>query len=141
MPRRISGARIKANRTHSVEELAEASGVTQQTVRTWIERGLPVLSSKRPALILGSDAKDFLASRIADRRCNLDFGEVYCLRCRAARALEPGLVDYRPIHEHRGRIEGICQVCGCLCGRLIGASQLPEYVAAFDFVTGPFRQA
>ena len=104
MPRRVSGHQIKGNRAYTVEELAEALGVSQQTVRQWIKRGLNVLDERRPLLILGADAKTFLANRMSDQRCTLKFGEAYCTKCRAARALEPISVIARllDLSERRG---------------------------------------
>ena len=61
MARRISAIRVKANRSYTVEEAADAVGATPQTVRNWIKRGLPAMAAQRPILIIGCALKEYLA--------------------------------------------------------------------------------
>ena len=127
MGRRVTGARIKKNRTYSVEEAAEALGVTQQTIRAWIKSGLKVFDSRRPTLILGEVLKKFLDSRVKLRKRPLAFGEVYCVGCHDIRKSEHGAVDYKPMDDRKGLLRAICPVCTTICNRILSTSDLPLY--------------
>ncbi len=60
MAKRYNIRRIRKNQTYSVAELAEETGVTEQTVRRWIKAGMVTIDDKRPTYILGESATDFL---------------------------------------------------------------------------------
>jgi len=53
--RRVDPRRIKVNRPYAVDEAARALFVHPNTVRNWIEQGLPALASNRPTLVLGRE--------------------------------------------------------------------------------------
>ena len=44
---------IKAARTYTITEAAEALGMSFGTVRGWVKQGLPAMTAQRPFLILG----------------------------------------------------------------------------------------
>ncbi len=60
MARGASAARLKSNRSYTIEEAAQTVGVTQQTVRSWTKQDLLATTDQRPFLILGSVLGDFL---------------------------------------------------------------------------------
>lgn len=124
MAGRYSVQRVKAHRNYTVTELADAMRVTAGTIRNWVKDGLPILTDKRPFLILGCDVKAFLARRVEDRRRPLGRGQVYCMSCRDARTPEPGLVELRKGQGKRMHAKALCSECGSNCCRVIGANDL-----------------
>jgi L,D-transpeptidase catalytic domain len=70
--------------------------VHRGTVRHWVKcQGLPVLTDRRPHLILGCDLVAFLKARRQSRTRKSARGELYCLKCRAPRKPVPGLLEYQ----------------------------------------------
>lgn len=130
MARRASAARVKANRSYTVEEAAEVTGVTAQTVRQWIKRGLPALKEERPFLILGHVLRDFLKRAEQDRRRPLGPGELYCLHCKSSTTPALGMIDYQPISETSGQIMAFCTYCEGECRRMIRRSDLERWQQA-----------
>lgn len=53
-----------------------------QTVRFWINDGLPVCCNGSPKLIHGADLIDFLKDRNTNRRIKMEFGEFFCMSCK-----------------------------------------------------------
>jgi len=94
MARRVSAARVKSNRSYTVEEAAGVVGVTEQTIRHWLAQGLPAMTAKRPALILGCALKDYLARQNRRRKKPLGPGQFFCFHCKEARRAAFGLIDY-----------------------------------------------
>ena len=69
MVRRKLGHRgFNVHRAYTVDAVARALGIAKVTVRRWLKAGLPALTDQKPALILGSDLADFLASRKRPRQ-------------------------------------------------------------------------
>jgi hypothetical protein len=129
MARRIMAARVKANRSYTVEELADTVHVTPQTVRGWIKRGLPALTGQRPFLVLGWACKEFLAGANSARKRPLDLGEFFCLGCKCPRGAAMGMADYEPLLPGRGLLRAFCKVCERSCTRVIGSTSLPAWKA------------
>lgn len=132
MTRRVSAARVRSNRSYTVEEAAEAVGVTAQTVRLWIRRGLPAMTGQRPFLILGGELKDFVSRERDRRKRPLSRGEFFCLRCKAATTPALGLVEYRPMGAASGRVHGFCAVCEGSCSLVISAARLPDWASLYE---------
>jgi len=111
MGRRISAARVKANRNYTIEEAAEAVNATPQTIRAWIKRGLHVLKETRPFLILGCALKAFVAEMKERRRCPLKVGQFYCMRCKGARGAAFGMASFVRKDASGGAMEAFCEEC------------------------------
>lgn len=120
MARRYRTNRIKSHRSYEIEEVADLVGVTPQTVRIWIQQGLPALTEKRPYLILGWQLKAFLKSREKDRKKPLLTGEFYCLGCKAPRSAALGLIEHIPLENGRMMLRAFCEVCEQPCNRFVG---------------------
>jgi hypothetical protein len=83
--RRPNHRLVKIHRSYTVEEAARVFGIHKNTVRAWIDAGLPVCKDMRPHLILGRELAAFLQARRAKKKRPCAPGEMYCFRCRVPR--------------------------------------------------------
>lgn len=133
--RRISASRVKKHRAYTVEELAEATGATEATVRNWVKRGLPALTGQRPMLILGRDVQAFLKGEANGRRRPTQLGEFFCFRCKEPRKPALGIADYVPLSPSHGRLVALCDTCERECSRMVSTRDLPTW-GAFCEISG-----
>lgn len=132
MPARFKINRIKANKVYRVAELAEVACVCDATVRNWLEHGMQRVDHNRPTMILGFQALSYLKARKSKAKRPLALGEFYCLRCKVPRMPLGAMADYQPTSQTAGRLEALCDVCGCFCNRSVRASDLPEISKVLD---------
>lgn len=114
----------KIHRSYTVEEVARLFTVHKQTVRNWINAGLPTLASKRPILIHGSDLREFHDARRKKQKQWCRPGELFCLKCRAPRRPAGAMLDYLPINLVSGNFRGICPTCDGFIHRRVGLAQI-----------------
>jgi excisionase family DNA binding protein len=136
--RRADWRRIKGKYSYTVEEAARTLNLHRNTVRNWVRQGgLSAMTESRPHLILGAELVKFVkAKRLAQkRRC--DRGELYCLKCRAARKPVPELFEHRPMASGRTRIIGICSTCETLMHRFVAKRILEASLKEFDVHSRP----
>lgn len=124
--KRLNPRLAKINRSYSVDEVARLFGVHRQTVRNWIKCGLPVMTTGRPHLIAGDDLRAFLQARRADGKVTCRPGELYCLRCWAAKPAAEGMLDYLPITNQSGNLRGLCPTSEGLMLRRASLRKLDE---------------
>lgn len=115
--------KIRPSRSYAYSELANLIGKCEATVRSWVKDGMPALTSQKPHLILGSDARDYLTKRFHTKKHKLEIGQVRCFKCGDRRMLEQGLAEIVPNGPSGWRLEGLCSECGTLCSRIIKASE------------------
>ena len=92
---------------YTIKELAKLLDIDEKTCHRWIEEGLRIVpDSKKPILIMGSDAKEFIRMRNSKKKVKLKRHEFYCFKCRG------------PTRAKRGSImvsgsmkKGVCSVC------------------------------
>jgi len=121
--RKPSRHRIKIHRSYTVDEVARILGVAKGTVRRWMKCGLPALTDRKPALILGEDLVHFLAMRRAPRqKCALI--ECYCVKCRAPRKPAGEMAEFVPLTPKTGNLRAICPACGRLMHKRIRCDAL-----------------
>ena len=116
-------------------------GVTVQTVRNWRASGLKVMAEKRPHLILGACLIEFLHNRRSEAQVEIDDDQIFCLSCRSAVRPWGMALDYLPISDTRGRLEGLCERRHGTCCRFASKAQLPELAAIFEIASGKRSQA
>lgn len=129
MARRVSASRVKANWIYTVEEASEAVGVTEQTIRSWLKRGLHALASKRPTLILGCALKDYINRTRQKRSQKLRIGEFRCFRCKSAHPPAFRMATFKAMSPTHGRLEAFCGCCEGPVSRIVSASSLPAWTA------------
>lgn len=122
---------VKRHRNYTAEEAARTLGVCKGTVRRWLKAGLPALTDRKPALILGEDLTDWLKARKAPpQRCAP--GECYCVKCRAPRKAAEGMAEFVPLNATSGNLRAICGTCGSLMHRRVSNAQLEAFSAFLD---------
>lgn len=132
MPKRPNPRAVKAARTYTIQEGAEALGVTVGSVRAWVRLGLPVMKAQRPFLILGSNLRQFLEDRNRKGKAPLGPDQLYCLTCKQGRSPFGMMVDCLPQTAKTSRLVGLCRVCGGTCNRMISRANLGSVGGIFD---------
>ncbi len=107
----------KLHRSFTVFELADLLGVHRNTVRQWIREGLPVLDGARPILILGNEFQAWWGKRAKARKRPCQPGQMYCFKCREAKAPALGMVEYAAANAATGNLKALCETCGTLMHR------------------------
>jgi hypothetical protein len=113
-------------------------GVHKNTVRTWLANGLPVIDSRRPALILGSALRTFLQTMRSQNKQSCRPGELYCFRCRAPRKPAGNMADFEPVTAAVGKLTALCVECETIMHQRIGMARLE---ALSDKIDITFTQA
>lgn len=133
MSRRIDYRRIKSLRSYEIGELAMLLSCHKNTVRHWIEAGLPTLfDGRRPILIQGSDARDYLEQKRAKRRHKCRPDEMYCFGCRQPRRPALNMVDFKPTSPTGGLLSGICEKCSTLMFKRTSRASLGRVAGLLD---------
>lgn len=117
---------IRAARSYTIEEAANALGVSVGTVRAWVRTGLPIMTKARPFLILGDALRAFLETRHRSAKVRLLPDQFYCLRCKVGRRPMGLLVDVLPQSPTTARLFGLCEECGGGFNRMISLSQIDQ---------------
>lgn len=130
--RRLNHRLVKIHRSYTVEEAARVFGIHKNTVRAWIEAGLPVCNDMRPHLILGRELAAFLQSRRAKKKRPCSLGEMYCFRCRAPQIPAGGMADFVLKTDAVGNLEGICPECSTMMYQRASVARLPAIRAKLD---------
>jgi excisionase family DNA binding protein len=139
--RRADWRRVKSALNYTVDEAARTLQVHRGTVRHWIKKhGLPVLTERRPHLILGPDLVAYLKALRQSRKRKCGRGELYCLKCRAPRKPVEGLLEYRPLSPSHGVLVGVCDHCETLLRRFVSSARAAEIAQEFNLQIGPHHE-
>ena len=128
----INPGRVKMYRSYSVCEVAQLFGLHKQTVRRWIKKGLPICDKRRPLLILGRDLRMYLEHQVKARKRPCGLAQLFCVRCRAPKKPDGGMVDYIPSTCHTGNLRGLCPDCGVLMHRAVRFVNIGRTTAGLD---------
>ena len=126
--------KVKINRNYSYEELAAVYGVHKNTVANWVNDGLPCLKDRRPYLILGADAKQYLQERRQAKKQKCKSNEFFCMRCKKPTEAEENYVEYLPLTATKGRLSGFCITCEGVVNKFVAYASLGRYTLIFDLV-------
>lgn len=130
--RRKSPRHAKSHRNYTIQEIAELRAVHPNTVTGWINSGLAVIDDNRPKLVLGRDLNAFLEVRSKKNKRPCRPGEIYCVRCRAAKLPAGAMADFQPQGRSAGRLVGICPTCDRLMYQQCGKAKLATIRAVLD---------
>jgi hypothetical protein len=130
--RRPNHRLVKIHRNYTVEETSRLLGIHKNTVRTWINAGLPVCDDMRPQLILGRELVSFLQSRRAKKKRPCAPGEMYCFRCRVPRTPAGEMADFVQKTDALGNLVGICPQCSAMMYRRASVAKLPAIREKLD---------
>jgi hypothetical protein len=122
---------IKRDYAYFIGELAELFHHHPNAVRRWIKAGLRTVDNRRPVLVHGQDAIDFLDARQARRKQKCAADEFYCCRCRQPRKPLSNCVEVRIRKETKLNLSALCAVCGTRMNRAGSVARMEEYRQAF----------
>lgn len=141
MGKRANPLAVKASLTYEVGEAAAVLGKSPATIRNWIKDGLPVMSSKKPNLILGAQIRDYLRAKYKATKSPLAPDELNCFSCRAGRKPSGMTVTAVPNNTKTINLMGQCSHCGGKAGRLIAISKTDAFAQIFDIKKGGSSEA
>lgn len=127
MAKRVQHTKIKQNLTYTMQEAADALGLSLVTVREWVKKGLPIHKDKRPFLIYGEELRRFIQSMQQAKRYKLTDFQLSCFTCKAA--CEPSGMAVILVRQttKTSRLSGICADCGGRCARIISNQRIPLF--------------
>ena len=128
---------IRIHQSYEVGEVTEILGASELTVRRWISNGLPVLSSKRPVLILGFELKNYLEDVQAKPKRDAALGEIMCMSCRKHQMPFGLMADYIPTSDTNGRLMALCGACEGACVRFTSKASLAKLSTVLDITQMP----
>jgi len=135
MGKRANPMAIKASRTYDICEAAAELGCSSATIRNWVKDGLPIMTERKPFLILGADVREYLRARAKMRKSPLNSDELFCLSCRAGRKPLGMAVTCHPNTAKTSRLSGVCNCCGARASRLISNAKIAIFAATFQIKT------
>lgn len=132
MAKRPDHRAVRSARSYTIHEAADVLGVSVGTVRGWVRLGLPAMISQRPYLILGCELRDFLDARRSKTKVPLQADELFCFTCKKARKPLGLMVDLYAQSAKTARLEGLCEVCGGICNRMVSRTQFNQIQSIFE---------
>lgn len=123
--------RIRRTVTYSIPEIVDLLGVHPNTVHAWFRDGLPKVDKCRPYLVHGADLYAYLKTKRERRKQRCGKGQMFCVRCRAARYVVPGTAQIEVRNVKRVIIKAVCLVCGTRMNRAGTTAKILEYAEEF----------
>jgi hypothetical protein len=126
---------IKDRHAYKARELADLLNIGECAVYRWLHRGLRQLGTGRPALILGSDAIEFIQKLHKSYKRPCAPGQLHCLRCRTARGVANNTAQLIPHTKGRAYLKAACCECGCGMCQIVRLDKLPARMPGITFNT------
>ncbi|MBC2776732.1 helix-turn-helix domain-containing protein [Parasphingopyxis marina] len=130
--KRINPRLPKVHRAYAVDEAARLLGVHKNTIWTWVKSGLPTIDKSRPALMLGSDLREWLSQRRKAAKQPCPPGTIYCMKCRQPRAPALGLAEYTTCNAISGDLSALCEICETVMHRRTCLADLSKVLPGLD---------
>lgn len=127
MAKRVRHTKIKQNLTYTMQEAADALGLSLATIRDWVKKGLSIHKDKRPFLIYGDELRQFIQNSQRAKRYKLTDRQLSCFSCKAP--CEPRGMAVILVQQtaKTSRISGICAKCGGRCARIVSNQRIPLF--------------
>lgn len=123
---------VKINRSYTFDELAAVFDIHKNTVSSWVQNGLPCLKERRPFLILGVNAREYLQAQRTNKKQKCKANEFFCMRCKTPAKLAENFAEYLPLSTSKGRLTGFCARCECEVNKFVSYGSLERYSEIFD---------
>jgi Helix-turn-helix domain len=130
---------VKTDLSYTVEEIARLLSKHRNTVRDWINRGLPTIDHRRPILIHGGDLRAFLLARRLRNKQKCGPDEIYCVRCRAPKRPAGDMADYLPTSSTTGSLCGICPTCDSIIYRRTSLAKVSQICGGLNITMSQGR--
>lgn len=122
----IDYRKINSHMNYTTNELGKCVGVTPKTCLRWIEKGLKIVDgSKRPILILGKEAREFIRTNNIKNKFKLDPNQFLCMRCKVAVYGKRGSIKI-----HKDRKTAQCPICDAKMSRIIKSGRKDYHIAS-----------
>lgn len=131
MGKRANPMAVKAALTYDIKEAARAFGVTSATIRNWIKDGLPVMSERKPYLMLGLALREYLRAKYKAAKRPLGADQLFCPACKEGTRPYDMQVTLMPVTLKTDLLKGVCGQCGGTCTRMISKSQHGDFAQTF----------
>jgi hypothetical protein len=132
MTKRKGPHTIKSARCYTMAEASDCLGVSLNTIRNYVQDGLPILRAERPFLISGAELKAWLAAKHQRAKQPLKPEQMLCLRCKTPQTPLGGMVDCTPLSSGKLQLTGLCPSCGGVIHRVASLRQLPDFARFFE---------
>jgi transposase-like protein len=107
--------KISSHRSYTIKELADTLAIDEKTCFRWIEQGLRTIPGcKKPLLIYGYEAKEFMKNRKLKKKISLNRSQFLCLTCKVARFAKRGTIKVVG-----NKKTAVCRVCNGRMSRII----------------------
>jgi hypothetical protein len=126
---------IKRDYGYFISELADLFHLHPNAVRRWIKAGLRTIDDRRPVLVYGGDAIDFLDRRQAQRKQRCGADEFYCCRCRRPQRPLFNRAEIQIRNAGKVNLAAVCHACGTRMNRAGSIARMEEYRQTFSVQT------
>lgn len=123
---------VKQLRTYTVKELAVLLARDKNTIRSWEKQGLSPIDGGRPKVFSGAAVVRFLVERREGAKRPCEPGELYCLPCHKPQRPALDMVDFVPLTETTGDLQGLCPTCGRMMFRRVNHARLASAAGDLD---------
>lgn len=121
---------IRDTTTYSIQELAEASSRSKETIYEWIRQGLPTIDNRNPTLMYGWAVRKWLHSKWDARRTCCPDGMMHCMGCKSSRQPAAGSIEESVTGTGSVVLKARCSVCGSKMNLFVKAEEVGRFRSA-----------
>lgn len=134
MKRTYDPRKVKRHRSYSVKKLAALYGVTENTVRRWINKhGLPTIPDTYPVLMHWQAIRKWMTKWQEGRRWSCAPDQMSCLKCQGGRHIRESTFWVEQTNAEKFTLHGDCEACGNTLNRYSTKARLDMDSAHFVY--------